>query len=730
MKLNSFLITTAALTSLVTGAALASHWEPLGPSNGQIVVIRYDPTDPNIAYAGTDEALFKTVNGGSSWTRAHSGALAGRVGAIAIDPITPTRLWMAIDDDVYRSTNGGETWTNASFGLAAGTITDLAVHAESPSTLLAGGTGIYRTTNAGQSWVASGLVGETVLGLTFDLAMPSLAYAAVLLDGTYRSTDSGLTWAPGGTCSCSAPRDLASVPSMPGWVYLGANSGYRSTDAAISWEVIDGDGRCVAADLPGGADDPLVYFGGSSLQRSVDGGETFIDDTPVLSPAYASEPEPFATIDLAPGNRVLSGIDGGRIFRRSALGTWSYADRGIYQGQVDAVAARGTILLAATASGIHVSSSHGYDWDKGWEDDAGDYFPLEVPFAAVALDVDETRGYGAAVDGGIYRASGDLRIWTRVDGTQGDATSLATDPEITGLVYAGYLRSPVFGGVEVSQDGGDTWTDHTFLNIDVLSVHAPSGGTGLAYAGTSDGVYRTTDSGSSWASLSLMGSAIQSLASVPSDPARLFAAASTGVLRSTNAGVSWEAWSTGLPSTDVRDLEVGELSSEFVFAGLGTGVYRRPIDGSESWALYSVGDQPLSVDIHGLASAGSRVFAATSQGIWAAAVSATDVPADPTEIGSTLRVTAWPNPSNRSVHLSWSRELSWSSEGEDDGRLRIIDPSGRTVREIQVSAPVSGRGTAIWDGRREDGDRVPPGIYWYQLVIGGRVASGTVVRLR
>ncbi|HEX4606304.1 MAG TPA: hypothetical protein VH724_20045, partial [Candidatus Angelobacter sp.] len=92
---------------LQTAAALS--WTALGPApipngqttptevavSGRVTAIAVDPTDANIVYAGTAQGgVYRSMDGGASWTALLDSAQSLAIGAIAIDPATPTTLFV------------------------------------------------------------------------------------------------------------------------------------------------------------------------------------------------------------------------------------------------------------------------------------------------------------------------------------------------------------------------------------------------------------------------------------------------------------------------------------------------------------------------------------------------------------------------------------------------------------------------------------------------------------
>jgi hypothetical protein len=76
-------------------------------------------------------------------------------GALAIDPqVTSTIYAGDLGSHVYKSINGGESWSLASTGLPGNTVVALAVHPNAPSIVFAGtyGGGVFRSSDGGASW--------------------------------------------------------------------------------------------------------------------------------------------------------------------------------------------------------------------------------------------------------------------------------------------------------------------------------------------------------------------------------------------------------------------------------------------------------------------------------------------------------------------------------------------------------------------------------------------------
>jgi photosystem II stability/assembly factor-like uncharacterized protein len=99
-----------------TGTALAQGdtWTSLGGPDGGIVrALAVDPVTPSTVYAATDGGgVFKSADGGGSWTAINAGLSSGStVMALAVDPVTPSTVYAGTNGGgVLRSDDGGASW--------------------------------------------------------------------------------------------------------------------------------------------------------------------------------------------------------------------------------------------------------------------------------------------------------------------------------------------------------------------------------------------------------------------------------------------------------------------------------------------------------------------------------------------------------------------------------------------------------------------------------------------
>ncbi|HEY0765425.1 MAG TPA: SBBP repeat-containing protein [Pyrinomonadaceae bacterium] len=206
------------------------------------------PTNTSTLYAATAAGVFKSTNGGRTWSARNNGLPSGGVGLLVMDPVTPSTLYATSStfgsSGVYKTTDGGATWNLRSTGLINSAINSLVIDPVTPNILYVAFEGcctgmsrIYRTTNGADSWAVAGTSPPSgPMALTIDPLSPSTLYVG---DGTtpgtvFKSTNSGGTWQPLG--SISFARSFAVSPHTAGVVYAGTDQGiFKSTDGGNSW---------------------------------------------------------------------------------------------------------------------------------------------------------------------------------------------------------------------------------------------------------------------------------------------------------------------------------------------------------------------------------------------------------------------------------------------------------------------------------------------------------------
>jgi hypothetical protein len=238
----------AAGLALVPGATAAlagGSWQGIGPGGGVALSLAVDPTNPGIVYAASDAGgLFKTVDGGRSWSHSDAGLL-GHAIRVVIDPTAPATVYAAtgfnsLGGGIFKSTDGGAAWTSASDGidgLRLEFLRDLAIDSQTAATLYAAADDrVFKSVDGGASWFDSGAglrSQVSVLSVAVDPVQPAVVYAGTAF-GVWKSVDAGATWHPART-GMGRPSvvGLAVDPGGRGTVYAATRPNGSSSPRAI-----------------------------------------------------------------------------------------------------------------------------------------------------------------------------------------------------------------------------------------------------------------------------------------------------------------------------------------------------------------------------------------------------------------------------------------------------------------------------------------------------------------
>ena len=129
--------------------------------------IAFDPADPDTMFAGTrPAALFRSKDGGREWRQLPVEMVEDcpnvgvpRVTALTVDPSDHRIIWAGVEvDGVRRSLDGGETWTRIAGGLNDPDIHDMTVRpaGDGKTVLTSTPREIFASTDKGESWQGLG----------------------------------------------------------------------------------------------------------------------------------------------------------------------------------------------------------------------------------------------------------------------------------------------------------------------------------------------------------------------------------------------------------------------------------------------------------------------------------------------------------------------------------------------------------------------------------------------
>jgi photosystem II stability/assembly factor-like uncharacterized protein len=254
--------------------------------------------DYNLVLGTAGWGVWHSPDAGKSWLRHRKPfPLNSRIQALAVLPGEPHGLLAAGDTGVFRSRDGGASWSRMGAAGDLPTVWSLAVDPSDPQTVFAGTrpTAIYRSRDGGASWkrLNVGAATECSIGTAFVTRVlvdrDRTVWAGVEIDGVFRSEDGGDTWTKvvNGLYDLDV-HDMALAPSNPPRVYTSTNGElFWSDDRGETWTPIGVKTRWPLPYARGIAvkpDEPHVLFAGcgqtttgetGGVLRSNDGGQSW-----------------------------------------------------------------------------------------------------------------------------------------------------------------------------------------------------------------------------------------------------------------------------------------------------------------------------------------------------------------------------------------------------------------------------------------------------------------------
>lgn len=306
------------IVALAVVAGLVSPWWPVVASS--------------VGPKSSKFYIYRSVNNGDSWEASKIGPPPStRVNALAVDA---TRSFAGTDEGVFVSSDGGSTWSRPAMGLSHRVRSLVVIH----GAVYAGtDRGVYASRNQGRTWEV------TVRGLT-DLNVRSLATDGILVfagtdsngvfalatDGQWRRYGSGLP-------NHSQVFDLAATRSHL-YAALYAKGLFRRSGNS-EWEKI---GEVKPLEVVARGDVILAGHNPGGIQQSADGGKTWRMATGWSGPA------PIWVMGEA-GAALFAGTSPGALARSEDSGaSWRFAAVGMPSGAaVIAVTGNRSVVLAA-----------------------------------------------------------------------------------------------------------------------------------------------------------------------------------------------------------------------------------------------------------------------------------------------------------------------------------------------------------------------------------------------
>ncbi len=603
-----------ALTAMGAASAGVGTWTTAGPHGGRISEVAISPLSPNNTYLTVGRGgLFRTTNGGGSWTRAEAG-LPANLSIFAMDAATSgTSAAYALTGGagvVYRSADFGLSW----FALPAPWAgvafpADLDVGPGDGSRVaVVTGDSAYVSTNNGSSWTTSaagsfpsGPMVYVAIAANGDVyaAANSFDPAGYGLQMVRKSTDGGATWAAAGSLPDTDPspgvsplisflRELATAPSDADRLYAAGGGLATSGDGGANWSEVAVPASCFPNTVdvsPASSVAVWVQCSSGTLLRTDDASvavPTWVAMDPITNnyTINGTDPAQAAALALHPAYpvtpHIVAGTEYGGILRSTNNGgLWIERNDGLESTTIRALATHprdSSVVLAgfgdafSTSVPLYLSADGGASWaNSSLGLNAEQIRALAIDPTTVdanPLTAESFHVYGvgrsapipdaSALDGGIYKSTTSGNSWSTID--SGIATSSFFTP-------GGPVMRPFMGTVRS-------------VVLDPRSCDSPpvSGPCPAVVPPTAASTLKTVLVGGS-------GRLTRSSTMPLSCPDTVVA---SRIYRSTNAGATWVASDSGIPTGE--DLNPGTPGEQCVQIG---GVVPLVIDPNNPLVLYA-----------------------------------------------------------------------------------------------------------------------------------------------
>jgi len=606
---------------------------------GRLNVIGFHPTVANTLFVGSPSGGFwKTTDGGLNWITTTDTLPTLGVSAIVADYNNPLKILIGSGDrdagdapglGVFKSLDGGLTWSSSNAGMGNKTVGKIIQHPTTATIFLAATSGgIYRSTDGGSSWTLS--VSGNFKDICFNPNDPNIVYAAKNAD-FYRSTNNGasftqitagLTTGQRGTIAVTAanPNYVYFVQSNPSSGFKGL---YRSTDAGLSFSTRSTspnilDWSCNGSNTGGQgwydlalAADPTnaetIYVGGVNVWKSTNGGSTWAINSHWYGGCGVAEVHADCHfLTYSPVNGALWACnDGGLYFTLNGGTNWTDRTVTMTIGQIYKLGQSQTVK-EKVINGFQDNGTYTYN-ASGWEQSGGgDGMECAVDYTNASYT------YYTIYYGDIYRLynnGNDLHI--AGNGTFGITESgawitpfILSESDVK-MMFVGYKN--VWRCNDVRTNNTLTWTKisnnlagSNSSNMAVLE-QSPAN-TSTLYAARYDSKLFRTDNclaGSpTWTDLTSFlpaGGIPSDLEAHPTDPNTVYMTLGNYIYKSTNKGQSWSNISGNLPVIHMSSVVYYKNSNEGLYVGTDAGVYYKD-QNTGTWIPFRTG-LPISAEI-------------------------------------------------------------------------------------------------------------------------------------
>lgn len=632
--------------------------------------IAIQQSNPSVVWVGTGEGnprnslnlgagIYKSLDAGKTWKKMGLDKTIC-IHRVVIDPTNPNTVYAAAignpyaehpDRGVFKTTDGGETWSKILYTNDTTGCADLVIDPSNPNKLVAAmwqfrrtpwnlksggkGSGLFITVDGGKNWkqldkdagMPDGQLGR--IGVAFSRSMPSRVYAKVeaTKNGLYKSDDGGFKW----TLVNSDAAQITDRPFYYQEIYVDPKNENRIYDVHSTITFSEDGGKSFSTMIPYSGihpdhhawwinpEDPNLIIEGNDggIGISRDRGKTWVFDEKIPVGQFYH-----VNVD----NEIPYNVMGGMQDNGSWLGpayTWTNGGiRNYYWNNVGGGDGFDVMTDPEDATWVYSMSQGGSVGRRNWK--TGESWSIRPPAldpnlklrfnwnSAIAQDPfdKKTIYYGSQYvhksnDKGVNWEiiSPDLTVndsvkiaaFQNTGGLTLDITGAETHCSILTIEPSKKEQGTIWvgtddGNVQLTRDGGKTWTSFRGkipgmpAGCWIPQIKTSAHNAGEAFVVANDYrrgdmrpyIFRTTDYGKTWARMidenKVKGYAL-CVQQDPTEPNLIFVGTENGLWISFDNGNSFEQFKNGYPSVSTYDFAIQEREADLVIATFGRALW-------------------------------------------------------------------------------------------------------------------------------------------------------------